>query len=69
MGDLKKALWFVLPVLSIVILFFYFHFLTGDFLIALTAHGRFDDSLTTPIHQFFWFFNGFFVERNPWVDP
>jgi 4-amino-4-deoxy-L-arabinose transferase-like glycosyltransferase len=68
-SDIKAGLWFVVPVISTVALFSYFQYLTGDFLIALTAHGRFDDSLTTPVHQFFWFFNGFFVELNPWVDP
>ncbi|TFG12744.1 hypothetical protein EU537_08600 [Candidatus Thorarchaeota archaeon] len=68
-NDMKVALWFILPVVSTIALFSYFQYLTGDFFIAMTAHGRFDDSLTTPVHQFFWFFDGFFVERNPWVNP
>ncbi len=68
-NDLKAVLWFIVPAMSVIALFFSFQYLTGNFFIVVTAHGRFDDSLTTPVHQFFWFFDGFFVERNPWVDP
>ena len=64
-----KLLWFLIPGFCVTIVFLYFQSLTGSFFAAFDAHGYFGDSLTTPFHQFMWFFGGFFVEINPGADP
>lgn len=64
-----RILYFIIPVVSVVIFFFYLQSLTGSFFAAFDAHGWFGDSLTTPYHQFMWFFEGYFTQNNPGVEP
>jgi hypothetical protein len=64
-----RLLWFAIPVTSILVFFAYLWSLTGSFFVAFDAHIFFDDQLTTPFHQFRWFFEGFFTEINPGVEP
>ncbi len=64
-----SILSFLIPIAALVLLFYYFQIITGDFFVAITAHGRFADNLATPYHQFRWFFEGFYVDINPRVNP
>jgi len=64
-----RFLWFIIPGVCLTALFLYFQSLTGHFFAAFEAHGWFGDSLATPFHQFRWFFEGYFTEMNPGVDP
>ncbi len=64
-----KLLWFAIPALCVTAVFLYFQSLTGSFFAAFDAHGYFGDSLATPIHQFRWFFEGYFTQMNEGVDP
>jgi len=64
-----RLLWFIIPVVSVVTFFFYLQSLTGSFFAAFDAHGWFGDSLATPYHQFRWFFEGYFTQNNPGVEP
>jgi hypothetical protein len=64
-----RLFWFAIPVASILVFFYYLYSLTGSFFVAFDAHIFFDDQLTTPFHQFRWFFEGFFTEINPGVEP
>ena len=43
--------------------------MTGSFFAAFDAHVWFGDTLSTPFHQFMWFFEGFFTQINPGVEP
>ena len=63
-----KLLWFAIPVVSIAAFFTYLWTLTGNFLVAFDSHVFFGDSLTTPLHQFRWFFEGFFTQINS-IEP
>ncbi|MFX1605162.1 MAG: mannosyltransferase family protein [Promethearchaeota archaeon] len=63
-----RILWFLIPGVCLMVLFLYFQSLTGHFFAAFEAHAWFGDSLTTPLHQFKWFFEGYFAEMNPGVD-
>jgi hypothetical protein len=64
-----RLLWFTIPVVCVTIVFLYFQSLTGSFFAAFDAHGWFGDSLATPYHQFMWFFEGYFTQNNPGVEP
>jgi hypothetical protein len=64
-----QLLWFVIPAVCVTALFLYFQSLTGSFFAAFEAHGWFGDSLSTPYHQFRWFFEGYFTQINPGVEP
>ena len=64
-----RLLWFAIPVICVTAVFLYFQSLTGSFFAAFDAHGYFGDSLTTPFHQFRWFFEGYFTQVNEGVDP
>jgi hypothetical protein len=64
-----RLFWFLIPGVCLTGVFLYFQSLTGRFFAAFEAHGWFGDSLTTPFHQFRWFFEGFFTEINPGVEP
>ncbi len=61
--------WFSIPLVSVVAFFLYLQSLTGSFFAAFEAHGWFGDSLATPYHQFRWFFEGYFTQNNPGVEP
>lgn len=65
----RGVLWFALPVVAVLVFFSYLGMLTGSFFVAFDAHVFFRDRLMTPIHQFVWFFEGFFTEINPGVEP
>ncbi|MBY8997055.1 MAG: glycosyltransferase family 39 protein [Candidatus Thorarchaeota archaeon] len=64
-----RLLWFAIPVICVTAVFLYFQSLTGSFFAAFDAHAWFGDSLTTPFHQFRWFFEGYFTDINPGVEP
>ncbi|MFW9834485.1 MAG: mannosyltransferase family protein [Candidatus Thorarchaeota archaeon] len=64
-----RLLWFAIPIVSIAALFLYFQSLTGDFFVVFDSHVWFGDALTTPYHQFMWFFEGYFTQNNPGVEP
>ena len=64
-----RWLWFGITGISVVALFLYFQSLTGSFFAAFDAHVWFGDTLSTPFHQFMWFFEGFFTQINPGVQP
>ncbi len=63
-----KLLWFAIPAVCVTAVFLYFQSLTGSFFAAFDAHGYFGDILTTPYHQFRWFFEGYFTGINPGVE-
>ena len=50
-----KLLWFGIPIGVLGGVFFYFYTITGDFFVTFSSHAYFNDSLLTPIHQFFGF--------------
>lgn len=62
-------LWFAIPVVSVTVLFLYFQSLTGSFFVVFDSHVWFGDALATPYHQFKWFFDGYFTQNNPGVEP
>ena len=64
-----QLLWFAIPAVCVTAVFLYFQSLTGSFFAAFDAHSWFGDSLISPYHQFRWFFEGFFTELNPGVEP
>ena len=64
-----RLIWFAIPAVSITAVFLYFQSLTGNFFVAFESHVWFGDSLTTPYHQFRWFFEGYFTQNNPGVEP
>jgi hypothetical protein len=64
-----QLLWFSIPAVCITAFFLYLHSLTGSFFAAFDAHVWFGDTLATPYHQFVWFFEGYFTEMNPGVEP
>jgi len=64
-----QLLWFAIPAVCVSAVFLYFQSLTGSFFVAFDSHIFFGDSLSTPYHQFIWFFEGYFTEINPGVDP
>jgi hypothetical protein len=64
-----RLLWFAIPAVSITAVFLYFQSLTGSFFVAFESHVWFGDSLATPYHQFRWFFEGYFTQNNPGVEP
>lgn len=64
-----QIIWFGIPIIGLLSLFYYFYLITGDFFIVNSSHVYFDDSLTNPITQFNWFFDGFFVQINNGVNP
>lgn len=64
-----RLLWFAIPPVCVTAVFLYFQSLTGSFFAAFDAHSWFGDSLSTPYHQFRWFFEGYFTQINPGVDP
>lgn len=64
-----RLLWFAIPAVCVTAVFLYFQSLTGSFFAAFDAHSWFGDSLSTPYHQFRWFFEGYFTQINPGVDP
>lgn len=64
-----RWLLFSIPVVSVVAFFLYLQSLTGSFFAAIEAHAWFGDSLATPYHQFRWFFEGYFTQINPGVEP
>jgi len=64
-----RVFWFLIPGVCVTLVFLYFQSLTGRFFAAFEAHAWFGDNLATPYHQFRWFFEGYFVELNPSVDP
>ncbi|MHA3962573.1 MAG: mannosyltransferase family protein [Candidatus Thorarchaeota archaeon SMTZ1-45] len=64
-----RLLWFIIPVASVIAFFLYLQSLTGSFFAAFDAHAWFGDTLSTPYHQFVWFFEGYFTEINPGVEP
>jgi hypothetical protein len=61
-----QLLWFAIPAVCVSAVFLYFQSLTGSFFVAFDSHVFFGDSLSTPYHQFF---EGYFTEINPSVDP
>ena len=63
-----RLLWFLIPGVCLTALFLYFQSITGRFFAAFEAHAWFGDTLATPLHQFRWFFEGYFAEMNPGVD-
>lgn len=62
-------LWFIIPVVCVLGFFSYLWALSGSFFVAFDAHVFFNDRLATPLHQFSFFFEGFFTEINPGVEP
>ena len=64
-----RWLWFGITGISVIAVFLYFQSLTGSFFAAFDAHAWFGDRLATPFHQFIWFFEGYFTQINPGVDP
>ncbi|TFF91338.1 hypothetical protein EU545_04475 [Candidatus Thorarchaeota archaeon] len=64
-----RLLWFSIPLVCVVAFFTYLWSLTGSFFVAFDAHAFFHDRLSTPLHQFRFFFEGFFTEINPGVEP